>query len=76
MNSTRHASCFIAVTDESQQMEGEKLAQELRENGISLQGVDVLTAAKEAVNSTEFLETVRRESVPKIKRPFRGVLAR
>ena len=57
-------------------MEGEKLAQELRENGISLQGVDVLTAAKEAVNSTEFLETVRRESVPKIERPFRGVLAR
>ena len=27
-------------------------------------------------DSTEFLETVRREGVPRIKRPFRGVLAR
>ena len=39
---------FIVAADESQQMEGEKLAQELRENGISVQGVDVLTPAKEA----------------------------
>jgi hypothetical protein len=36
------------AADDSQQMEGEKLAQELRENGISVQGVDVLTSAKEA----------------------------
>ena len=39
---------FIVAADDSQQMEGEKLAQGLRENEISLQGVDVLTSAKEA----------------------------
>ena len=29
-------------------MEGEKLAQELRENGISAQGVDIISTAKDA----------------------------
>ena len=38
-------------------MEGEKLAQELRENGISVQGVDVLIPAKEAqLTAPETLE--------------------
>src|SRR6516165_6916525 len=39
---------FIVAADESQQMEGEKLAQELRENGISAQGVDIISTAKDA----------------------------
>jgi hypothetical protein len=39
---------FIVVADESQQMEGEKLAQELRENGISAQGIDVISTGKDA----------------------------
>jgi hypothetical protein len=38
-------SVFLVVADESQQAEGEKLAQELRENGISAQGVDVISTA-------------------------------
>ena len=38
---------FLVVADESQQAEGEKLAQELRENGISAQGVDVISTAKD-----------------------------
>jgi len=37
---------FLVVADESQQAEGEKLAQELRESGISTQGVDVISTAK------------------------------
>ena len=39
---------FIVVADESQQMQGEKLAQSLRENGINAQGVDVISTAKDA----------------------------
>jgi len=39
---------FIVVADESQQTEGEKLAQELRKNGISAQGVDVISSARNA----------------------------
>jgi hypothetical protein len=39
---------FIVVADESQQMQGEKLAQELRENGIGAQGVDIINTAKDA----------------------------
>ena len=39
---------YIVAADESQQMEGEKLAQELRENGISAQGVDIISTAKDA----------------------------
>jgi hypothetical protein len=39
---------FIVVADESQQMEGEKLSQELRENGISAQGIDVISTGKDA----------------------------
>jgi hypothetical protein len=41
-------SVFLVVADESQQAEGEKLAQELRENGISVQGIDVISTAKYA----------------------------
>jgi hypothetical protein len=39
---------FVVVADESQQMQGEKLDQELGENGISAQGVDVISTAKDA----------------------------
>ena len=39
---------FIVAADESQQMEGEKLAQALRENGINAQGVDVIGTTKDA----------------------------
>jgi len=39
---------FIVAADESQQMEGEKLAQALRGSGISTQGVDVIGAAEDA----------------------------
>jgi hypothetical protein len=39
---------FLVVADESQQMEGEKLAQELWENGISAQGIDVISTPKDA----------------------------
>ena len=39
---------FIEVVDESQQQQGEKLAQVLRENGINAQGVDIISAAKNA----------------------------
>ena len=39
---------FIVAADESQQMEGEKLAQALRGSGISAQGVDVIGAAEDA----------------------------
>ena len=39
---------FIVVADESQQMEGDKLAQELRENGISAQGVDIISTGEDA----------------------------
>jgi hypothetical protein len=39
---------FIVVADESQQMEGEKLAQALRENGINAQGIDIISTAKDA----------------------------
>jgi hypothetical protein len=39
---------FIVAADESQQMESEKLAQALRENGINAQGIDVVSTAKEA----------------------------
>jgi hypothetical protein len=39
---------FIVVADESQQTEGEKLAQELMKNGISAQGVDVISSARNA----------------------------
>jgi hypothetical protein len=35
---------FIVAADESQQREGEKLAQALRESGINAQGVDVVGA--------------------------------
>ena len=38
---------FVVVADESQQMQGEKLAQELSENGISAQGVDVISTARD-----------------------------
>ena len=39
---------FIVAADESQQMEGEKLAQALRENSINAQGVDVIGTSKDA----------------------------
>jgi rRNA maturation protein Nop10 len=39
---------FIVAADESQQMRGQKLAQALEENGITIHGVDVLSKAKEA----------------------------
>ncbi len=39
---------FIVTADESQQMEGEKLAQALRENGINAQGIDIISTAKDA----------------------------
>ena len=39
---------FIVAADESQQMEGEKLAQALRENGINAQGIDIISTAKDA----------------------------
>ena len=39
---------FVVVADESQQMQGEKLDQELGENGTSAQGVDVISTAKDA----------------------------
>jgi len=49
---------FVVVADESQQMQGEKLAQELSENGISAQGVDVISTAKDAqLVAPETLET-------------------
>ena len=41
-------SVFIIAADESQQMRGQKLAQALEENGITIHGVDVLSNAKEA----------------------------
>ena len=41
-------SVFIVAADESQQMQGQKLAQALEENGITIHGVDVLSNAKEA----------------------------
>lgn len=37
---------FTVAADESQEKEGEKLAQGLRENGINAQGVDVISNAK------------------------------
>jgi hypothetical protein len=39
---------FLVVADESQQMQGERLVQELSENGISAQRVDVVSTAKDA----------------------------
>jgi hypothetical protein len=39
---------FIVAADESQEKEGEKLAQGLRENGINAQGVDIISNAKDA----------------------------
>ncbi|HZC34634.1 MAG TPA: hypothetical protein VE242_03415, partial [Chthoniobacterales bacterium] len=39
---------FIVAADESQRMQGEKLAQALKEQGINAQGVDVIAAAKDA----------------------------
>jgi len=39
---------FIVAADETRQMEGEKLAQALRENGINTQGVDVIGTTKDA----------------------------
>ena len=39
---------FIVVADESQQREGEKLAQALRESGSNAQGVDVVGATEDA----------------------------
>jgi hypothetical protein len=39
---------FIVAADESQQMQGEKLAQVLKEKGINVQGVDVIAAAKDS----------------------------
>jgi hypothetical protein len=39
---------FIVAADESQQTQGEKLAQVLKEKGINLQGVDVMAAAKDS----------------------------
>ena len=39
---------FIVAADDSQQMLGEKLAQALEEKGITIQGVDVKSNAKEA----------------------------
>jgi hypothetical protein len=39
---------FIVAPDESQRMRGEKLAQDLEEKGITVQGVDVISNAKEA----------------------------
>ena len=48
---------FIVVADESQRMHGEKLAQSLKENGIDAQGVDVISAAKDAkLDAPEDLE--------------------
>ena len=60
---------FIVAADDSQQMEGEKLAQGLRENGISLQGVDVLTSAKEA-QLTAPKAVLRRNASASWPRPF------
>jgi hypothetical protein len=39
---------FIVTANESQQAQGEKLAQVLKEKGINVQGVDVLAAAKDS----------------------------
>ena len=39
---------FIVAADESQQREGEKLAEALRESGINAQGVDVVGATEDA----------------------------
>jgi hypothetical protein len=39
---------FIVAADESQRMQGEKLAQSLRETGINAQGVDIIGGAKDA----------------------------
>jgi hypothetical protein len=39
---------FIVAADESQQMEGEKLAHALEENGIIIHGFDIINNAKEA----------------------------
>jgi hypothetical protein len=39
---------FIVAADESQRIQGEKLAQALKEKGINAQGVDVIAAAKDA----------------------------
>jgi hypothetical protein len=39
---------FIVAADESQQTQGEKLAQVLKEKGINVQGVDVIAAAKDS----------------------------
>jgi hypothetical protein len=39
---------FIVAADESQQTQGEKLAQLLKEKGINVQGVDVIAAAKDS----------------------------
>jgi hypothetical protein len=42
------SAVFIVAPDESRRMQGENLAQLLRENGIDTQGVDVISAAKDA----------------------------
>jgi len=48
---------FIVAADESQQGEGEKLAQALRESGINAQGVDVIGATDDAkLTAPETLE--------------------
>ena len=39
---------FIVAGSESQQPQGEKLAQALKEKGINVQGVDVIAAAKDS----------------------------
>jgi len=39
---------FVVVADESQQRQGEKLDQELGESGISAQGVEVISTAKDS----------------------------
>ena len=68
-NNAKACPLFIVAADDSQQMEGEKLAQGLRENGISLQGVDVLTSAKEA-QLTAPKAVLRRNASASWPRPF------
>ena len=67
-------SVFIIAADESQQMRGQKLAQALEENRITIHGVDVLSNAKEAkLISPETLEI--RFSKDANEEPFLNGLA-
>jgi hypothetical protein len=65
---------FIVAADESQQTQGEKLAQVLKEKGINVQGVDVIAAAKDSkLKAPQNLEI--RYSKPGSKESFLTGLA-